>query len=580
MPVAPVQSPQAASSPFTKGNPQAGGDTGFLATLDGILQSTESGSPAASQVQPAQATQAAASPVPDMPAADASDTADNAGEAVDEPVKSVASPAQEPVQAPSLAVAKAPAAPISAPSAGGQGSEDAASTPAVAVNNATLSEPVSAVSDIDLLTATLSQAQKFPAAVPATPVAQPASPAAATDDLNDTAETQIAAVSSSPPASDAASLPTPAKSSTRKDEGDVAGADPANATPAQPDPTLMLATVASQIQAVQVAPEVKPVVANADAVTAVQAGGKLSAPAAAPALPSSKAALVSASSGTAGHEVQPDAPEPAKPHAAAIPTTDAPIVPANALSGGPQPAASSGAASGQQAANNAAPSSTSLSDTPPAGQAVPDVAGSAADAGAKTKEAAGPVEKPASTSVRDSQGGDLSMTVQSAATSPASFAKAVGEAANTTPATPAEQVSLVVQKGLADGRTFMTIALDPGNLGKVEVNLDIAKDGSVQASVVADNADTLTLLKNDHAGLSQALHNAGLSTDSSSLNFSLRSDSQNQSFAQAQQQQQSARNSTSYRIQASIPGENTAAAPISGTQYALSSGNSRVDLFV
>ncbi len=580
MPVAPVQSPQAASSQITKGNPQAGGDTGFLATLDGILQSMESGS----QIQPAQATQAAASPVPDTPAADATDTTDNAGETVDEPVKPVATPAHEPVQAPFLAVAKAPAAPVATLSPNGQGFEDAASISAPAVNdtvnNTTPSEPVSAVSDIDLLTATLLQAQKFPAAVPATPVAQPASPAAATDDLDDTPGAQIAAVPSSPPASDPASLPAPAKSSTRKDEGDAAGADPANATPAQPDSTLMLATVASQIQAVQVMPEIKPVAANADAVTAVQAGGKLSAPAAAPALPSLKAALSSASSGTAGHEIQSDAPEPAKPHAAAIPTTDTPIAPAKTLSGSPQPAAVSGAASGQQAANNAAASSTSLSDTPPAGQAVPDVAGSAADTGAKTKEAAGPVEKLASTSVHDSQGGDLPMTVQSAATSPASFAKAVGEAANATPATPAEQVSLVVQKGLADGRTSMTIALDPGNLGKVEVNLDIAKDGSVQASVVADNADTLTLLKNDHAGLSQALHNAGLSTDSSSLNFSLRSDSQNQSFAQAQQQQQSARNSASYRIQASIPGENAAAAPISGTQYALSSGNSRVDLFV
>ncbi len=141
-----------------------------------------------------------------------------------------------------------------------------------------------------------------------------------------------------------------------------------------------------------------------------------------------------------------------------------------------------------------------------------------------------------------------------------------------------------MQKGLADGSTSMTIALDPADLGKVEVKLDISKDGSVQANVIADNAETLNMLKNDNAGLHQALHNAGFTTDASSLNFSLRGDNQNQTqgqgFAQAQQQQQSARNSASYSIQASVIDENSTATPEIGTQYASSTGNSHVNLFV
>jgi flagellar hook-length control protein FliK len=88
-----------------------------------------------------------------------------------------------------------------------------------------------------------------------------------------------------------------------------------------------------------------------------------------------------------------------------------------------------------------------------------------------------------------------------------------------------------MQRAAADQMSSMTIALNPAELGRVEVSLKFGKDGSVQANVMADNAGTLTMLKNDQTALHQALENAGLSPDSNSLSFSLRDD-------QAQQGQQ------------------------------------------
>jgi flagellar hook-length control protein FliK len=143
--------------------------------------------------------------------------------------------------------------------------------------------------------------------------------------------------------------------------------------------------------------------------------------------------------------------------------------------------------------------------------------------------------------------------------------------------TPVDQVSVVMQRAAADQMSSMTIALNPAELGRVEVSLKFGKDGSVQANVMADNAGTLTMLKNDQTALHQALENAGLNPDSNSLSFSLRDD-------QAQQGQQQ-----------NFDGSNSQNTPANGTQnnaeadslassvitYAVqNTDNSHVNLFV
>ena len=95
------------------------------------------------------------------------------------------------------------------------------------------------------------------------------------------------------------------------------------------------------------------------------------------------------------------------------------------------------------------------------------------------------------------------------------------------PHTPAVPVSLGIAKALTEGHRRITVRLDPPELGRVEVRLDFAGDGTVKAFVRADNHHTLDLLQRDSRLLERALTDSGLKADSGSLNFSLNQGSQN-----------------------------------------------------
>lgn len=98
----------------------------------------------------------------------------------------------------------------------------------------------------------------------------------------------------------------------------------------------------------------------------------------------------------------------------------------------------------------------------------------------------------------------------------------------------AEQVSVHIARAAQSGITRFNIQLQPADLGRVEVRLEVAQDGKIQAVVTADRQDTLELLQRDARGLDRALQNAGLKTDSNSLSFSLRNQEDGDgTFAQA-----------------------------------------------
>jgi flagellar hook-length control protein FliK len=79
----------------------------------------------------------------------------------------------------------------------------------------------------------------------------------------------------------------------------------------------------------------------------------------------------------------------------------------------------------------------------------------------------------------------------------------------------------------------MTVDLQPAELGRVEIKLDVDKDKKVSATIVADRPATLDLLQRDAKALERALQQAGLQADSGSLSFSLR-DTGGQSGGQGQ----------------------------------------------
>src|SRR6185312_8656550 len=104
------------------------------------------------------------------------------------------------------------------------------------------------------------------------------------------------------------------------------------------------------------------------------------------------------------------------------------------------------------------------------------------------------------------------------------------------PPTVSMQVALSLHQAVKSGSDHIQIQLQPADLGAVDVKLNINHDGRVTMVVSADRSDTLNLLKQDASGLTQALRNAGLQADSSSLSFNLRGGYQ---FNQQQQQQPS-----------------------------------------
>ena len=85
----------------------------------------------------------------------------------------------------------------------------------------------------------------------------------------------------------------------------------------------------------------------------------------------------------------------------------------------------------------------------------------------------------------------------------------------------------ITNKALA-GKGQFDIRLDPPDLGRIHVRLDVDRDGNVITHMVADRTDTLDMLRKDTAGLERALQDAGLKTSDNSLQFSLRDQSANQ----------------------------------------------------
>jgi len=99
-----------------------------------------------------------------------------------------------------------------------------------------------------------------------------------------------------------------------------------------------------------------------------------------------------------------------------------------------------------------------------------------------------------------------------------------------------DQVQFQVKTALSDGSSKISIQLNPPELGKVDVKFDVSADGKTTGiTVTADNQNTLNLLKQDTQGLTRALNDAGLTTDSGSLNFSLSGGQQNQTQGSSQQ---------------------------------------------
>ncbi|MEX2644443.1 MAG: flagellar hook-length control protein FliK [Acetobacterales bacterium] len=125
-------------------------------------------------------------------------------------------------------------------------------------------------------------------------------------------------------------------------------------------------------------------------------------------------------------------------------------------------------------------------------------------------------------------GADARPAAGAAGTAQAGAGQAAARAAAAAPARPApqvpvaEQVTVRIVNAVNQGAERVQIQLRPEHLGRVEVKLDFGHDGRVHTTVTADRPDTLAQLQRDSGALERALQQAGLNTDSGSMNFNLR----------------------------------------------------------
>jgi flagellar hook-length control protein FliK len=112
---------------------------------------------------------------------------------------------------------------------------------------------------------------------------------------------------------------------------------------------------------------------------------------------------------------------------------------------------------------------------------------------------------------------------------PAQSTAAAAAAASAAP-TPAPAAMPVPVAGLAveiaaqaqSGKHRFEIRLDPPELGRVDVRLEIDGEGHVKSRLVVERTETLDLLRRDAPQLERALQQAGLKTSDNALEFSLR----------------------------------------------------------
>ena len=141
-------------------------------------------------------------------------------------------------------------------------------------------------------------------------------------------------------------------------------------------------------------------------------------------------------------------------------------------------------------------------------------------------------------------------------------AHAASRFAPTTTQTLAAQIARKFNDG---GRVF-DIRLDPPELGRVEVRLELGPDNKVSAVLSAERADTLSELQRNARDLEKALTDAGLELGEEGLSFSLSED--NGAFSGFQDEAGgsadgfAARNQFTLEVETDLPG-----APIADALY-------------
>ena len=92
------------------------------------------------------------------------------------------------------------------------------------------------------------------------------------------------------------------------------------------------------------------------------------------------------------------------------------------------------------------------------------------------------------------------------------------------PRAAADDFAALVARRTTGGKSEFQIRLDPPELGRVDVKLEVNSDGALRAQVTGDRVEAVELLQRDAKALERALMDAGFTLDKDSLNFASRED--------------------------------------------------------
>jgi flagellar hook-length control protein FliK len=90
---------------------------------------------------------------------------------------------------------------------------------------------------------------------------------------------------------------------------------------------------------------------------------------------------------------------------------------------------------------------------------------------------------------------------------------------------PVSGLAVEIAASVKSGKTSFEVRLDPADLGRIDVRIDVDRSGQVTSHLTVEKPETLSMLQQDAPQLQRALDDAGLKTGNGGLQFSLRDQS-------------------------------------------------------
>jgi flagellar hook-length control protein FliK len=122
------------------------------------------------------------------------------------------------------------------------------------------------------------------------------------------------------------------------------------------------------------------------------------------------------------------------------------------------------------------------------------------------------------------QGAAAIQAQQPSATSAPAAAQLTVTAA-TSDAVPLSGVAMEIATSIQSGKSRFEIRLDPADLGRIDVRIDVDRNGQITSHLTVEKPETLSMLRQDAPQLQRALDDAGFKTGGGGLQFSLRDQS-------------------------------------------------------